>query len=68
MGVPDGLECFRQLQPAVEVLDGAAWLVLHRAGDRLGRGIEFDQQLNRCRRHHGRLSLAVRLLASQCPP
>jgi hypothetical protein len=49
--VSDGLECFCQLQPAVEVLGGSVGLLLQRAGDRLGGGIEFDPEVNRCRGH-----------------
>ena len=53
VGVSDGLECFCQLQPAVEVLGGSVGLLLQRAGDRLGGGIEFDPEVNRCRGHAG---------------
>lgn len=57
VGVSDGLERFCQLQPAVEVLGGSVGLLLQRAGDRLGGGIEFDPDVNRCRRHAGSIVL-----------
>ena len=47
------MERFCQLQPAVEVLGGSVGLLLQRAGDRLGGGIEFDPEVNRCRGHAG---------------